>query len=618
MDFDVIIIGGGHAGCEAAYTVSRFGLSVLMIALKKDCVAALSCNCSIGGPGKAHLVREIAAFGGVMPKIADQTVTHRRLINTGKGPAVHALRVQVDKDLYPQFMQNFLENIPNITILEAEAADILAENGCFVGVMLTDGSKISAKKGIITTGTFLNGVTFVGNETKSEGRYGEAPAGHLSRSLLAHGFELGRLKTGTTPRIDAGSIDYDECALQPSDNVQRTYEFDWQEPTYPVRELMPCHLTYTTEETHQIIRDNLSRSALYGGLIVGKGPRYCPSIEDKIVRFADRDRHQIFLEREGWESNTVYPMGISTSLPRDAQELFVYSIPGLKNAKIVRYGYAVEYDFIYPFQLNSTLETKQMFGLYSAGQVNGTSGYEEAAAQGLLAGLNAALSITDQAQFVPGRNQGYLGVLIDDLVTKEIVEPYRLLTSRAEYRLLFRQDNADSRLTHTAQTFGIISANDFARFTKKMDAINSEIARMWNSSPNDIGLKGVVVHKVADWLKRPEISYNDLREFDPIAREHSDWVGTEVDAAIKYDGYIRREIERIEHREDIENRTIPADFNFHSVNGLSNESLHHLERVRPLTLGQASRIAGITPSDILLLSIHLRRGSLQNEVRAAD
>jgi len=612
MDFDVIIIGGGHAGCEAAYTVSRFGLSVMMIALKKECIGALSCNCSIGGPGKAHLVREIAAFGGVMPKIADQTVTHRRLINTSKGPAVHALRVQVDKDLYPQFMQNFLGNIPNITILEAEVAEILAENGNFEGVILTDGSKITAKKGIITTGTFLNGVTFVGDTTKPEGRYGEPPATKLSQSLIDHGFKLGRLKTGTTPRIAVESIDYDECDLQPSDNIERTYEFDWQEPKLPERELMPCHLTYTTEETHQIIRDNLNRSALYGGLIVGKGPRYCPSIEDKIVRFADRDRHQIFLEREGWQSNTVYPMGISTSLPADVQEAFVHSIPGLKNAEIVRYGYAVEYDFIHPFQLNATLHTKQMFGLYTAGQVNGTSGYEEAAAQGLIAGLNAALSITAQAQYIPGREVGYIGVLLDDLVTKELTEPYRLLTSRAEYRLLFRQDNADSRLTRTAQKFGIIPDADFARFSEKMAAISAEIERMNSSSPNDIGLKGVVVHKVADWLKRPEISYDNLREFDEVSRKHSYWVGAEVDVAIKYDGYIRREVERIERQEDLEGRAIPIGFDFRSVNGLSNETLHHLERVQPQTLGQASRIAGITPSDILLLSVHLRRNALRD------
>jgi len=607
MDFDIIVIGGGHAGCEAAYAASKMGQSVLLLALRQNCIANLPCNCSIGGPGKSHLVREIAALGGALPQIADLTVTHRRLLNTGKGPAVHALRVQVDKDLYPKLMLEFLKSQANITIMEAEVTDILTADNRFIGVKTVTGEHISGRAGIITTGTFLNGVTFIGDKTKAEGRYGEPPATKLSSSLKSIGFELGRLKTGTTPRLKADTIDYSVCGLQPSDNIWRTFQFDWQDPVIPNRDLLPCHLTYTTEETHRIIRDNLHRSALYGGLIVGRGPRYCPSIEDKVVRFADRDRHQIFLEREGWESNTVYPMGISTSLPEDVQELFVRSVQGLENVEILRYGYAVEYDFINPNQIKSTLETKHLFGLFSAGQINGTSGYEEAAAQGLLAGVNAALYLKNQPLFVPVREQGYLGVMIDDLVTKEITEPYRLLTSRAEYRLLFRQDNADNRFTFAAHSLGIISDEHFILFKEKSDQIKNEIKRMYTSTPKDVNLPNSTVHNIAEWLRRPEVSYNDLRAYDGKTTEISYWVGAEVEVSIKYDGYIKRETERIKNKGNLEKKIIPEEFDYAFVKGLSNETLYHLDRVRPRTVGQAARIAGITPADILLLEIHLDR-----------
>jgi tRNA uridine 5-carboxymethylaminomethyl modification enzyme len=611
--YDLVIVGGGHAGCEAALAGVRRGVSVALIALRVDTIAQLPCNCSIGGPAKAHLVREVAALGGAMPRVADITVTHSRMLNTSKGPAVQAIRAQVDKELYPLVMQQMLRD-NNVEIIEAEVSDIMVADSVVTGVRLSDGREITSEAVVLATGTFLKGRTFTGSVTAEAGRYGEPPASFLSASLINAGVKLGRFKTGTTPRIDVNTINFENCELQNSSETPLPYEFYWQNPAWPERKLLPCHITYTTENTHEILRANLERSALFGGLISGRGPRYCPSIEDKVVRFPERNRHQVFLEREGWESNLVYPMGISTSMPADVQIEFVHSIPGLENAEIVRPGYAVEYDYIPPDGLWPNLESRIVKGLFCAGQVNGTSGYEEAAAQGLIAGINAVQYIRGEVPVVLQRDEAYIGVLIDDLVTRCPAEPYRMLTSRAEHRLLLRQDNADMRLTDYGHELGLIDDESYQRFCTHRDAITNEINRLNDSSPSDCGIDVASISTAADWLRRPEVTYEDLRACDPKTAEISETTAEQVQTFIKYEGYIKRQGRMVEKQKRLEAWKMPTEINYREIRGLLRESADHLERVRPATLGHAARIPGVTPADISLLMVWITAAKRREKI----
>lgn len=616
--WDIIVVGGGHAGCEAAWAAARRGARTLLIALRLDCLAQLPCNCSIGGPAKAQLVREVAALGGAMPRAADAATTHIRMLNTSKGPAVQAIRAQVDKVRYPAIMREMLDAVPQLDLREGEVASLTTRDGAVTGVTLADGQRCAARAVILTTGTFLNGMTFVGAQTIPAGRFGEPPATQLSASLIENGLRLGRLKTGTTPRIDVATIDFCRCDEQPSSDEALRFQFSWQQPLAPERPLLPCHTTFTTPETHAIIRENLHRSALYGGLITGRGPRYCPSIEDKVVRFAERERHQVFLEREGWDSPLVYPMGISTSLPLEVQEQFVHSIPGLEQARIVRPGYAVEYDFVPPDQLWPSLETKIVPGLFCAGQINGTSGYEEAAAQGMLAGINAGQYLTAADPIILGRDTAFLGVLVDDLVTKGTSEPYRMLTSRAEHRLLLRQDNADLRLADLGWRLGLLSAEAYERFGMKRMAISEELTRLTHLPPGACDLvEGAGLPTVADWLRRPQVHYANLQAVDDVARQVPEDVAFQVETTIKYKGYILRQEQQLVSHQQLEKHLIPPGLDYHSVRGLSHESIDHLTRIRPRSLGQASRIAGVTPADISLLLVWLsamaRRDAVSRE-----
>ncbi|MHB9132342.1 MAG: tRNA uridine-5-carboxymethylaminomethyl(34) synthesis enzyme MnmG [Armatimonadota bacterium] len=616
--WDVIVVGGGHAGCEAAMAAARRGAHTLLVALRLQRLAHMPCNCSLGGPGKAHLLREVAALGGVMPRVADAAATHVRLLNTSKGPAVQAIRAQEDKTRYPAIMRELLDAEPNLELLEGEVAALTVEEGRVTGVQLADGRTFASRAVILTTGTFLNGETFTGDVRTPAGRFGEPPASFLSASLSEHGLRLGRLKTGTTPRIHVDSIEYDRCECQPSDDFPLSFQFDWQQPLRPEHPLLPCHLTYTTGLTHQLIRDNLHRSALYGGLITGRGPRYCPSIEDKVVRFAERERHQVFLEREGWESEIVYPMGISTSLPADVQEMFVHSIPGLEHAEIIRPGYAVEYDYVPPDQLWPSLQTKHISGLFCAGQINGTSGYEEAAALGLLAGINAVQYLRDEEPVVLGRAQAYLGVLVDDLVTKGTEEPYRMLTSRAEHRLILRQDNADLRLADIGARLGLISPEDYISFNTKRDAITTELDRLAATPPGESGVNGDGLASTLEWLRRPESTYAQLRQTDLLAAGTPEDVAFQVETAVKYEGYIRRQERQVVHQRKLDTRTLPMELDYRAIRGLSREGIDHLTRVQPRSIGQAARIPGVTPADISVLLVWMsaveRRGISNNQM----
>jgi tRNA uridine 5-carboxymethylaminomethyl modification enzyme len=579
----------------------------------------MACNCSIGGPAKGHLVREIDALGGQMGLTTDATYTHIRMLNTGKGPAVQAIRAQVDKRLYQATMKRTLESQPNIDLKQGLVERLLVDGDQIKGVLTQTGVKYSARAVIVTTGTFLRGIIHIGEVSFPAGRAGEFPAEQLSHSLRELGFELGRLKTGTTARVHKASIDFSKVEEQPSD--EEPLAFSFMTPRVKREGLLPCWLTYTNERTHEIIRRNLSRSAMYGGRIEGVGPRYCPSIEDKIVKFPDKERHQVFLEQEGWNTDEIYVQGMSTSLPEEVQVEFLRTIPGLENVHVIRPGYAIEYDFVPPTQLKPSLETKIIRGLFLAGQINGTSGYEEAAAQGLIAGINAALMLQGREPLIIDRSEAYIGVMIDDLVTKGVIDPYRLLTSRAEYRLVLRQDNADLRLTPIGRKVGLVSDERWAAFERKASQIAAEIERLRTTfvGPSDtdklamLGLKGIT-RKVSleELLRRPDIRYKDLlalngrRDCLPIDVEE------QVEIQVKYEGYIQRQQEQIEKHRKLETLRIPEDFDYSSVSALSREGREKLMRTRPISIGQAARIPGVTPADISVLMIMLERCRRRN------
>jgi len=618
--YDVIVIGGGHAGCEAALAAARMGCSCLLITMNLDTIANMPCNCSIGGPAKGHVVREIDALGGEMALAADACATHVRMLNTSKGPAVQALRAQVDKAMYHAYMKRVLEQQERLHVKQSTVEELIAEGNRIVGVRTRGGLEYQARAVVMTTGTFLRGLIHVGEKRYPAGRAGEAPAEAASDSLRALGFTLMRLKTGTTARVDARTVDFSKLQIQPSDENPQPFSFMYDK--HPVeRPLLPAWLTHTTPQTHEIIRRNLHRSAMYGGRIQGVGPRYCPSIEDKIVKFPHRDRHNVFLEQEGWNTTELYVQGMSTSLPEEVQLEFLRTLPGLEEVEVMRFGYAIEYDAIVPTQLYPTLESKKIQNLFFAGQINGTSGYEEAAAQGLIAGINAALKVQGREPIVLKRSESYIGVMIDDLVTKGTEEPYRLLTSRAEYRLLLRQDNADMRLTPIGRRCGLVSDERWHLFHVKQQQIKSELQRLSSvvlktapdvqSRLREIGTAELSKPaSLLELLRRPEVTYASLAPLDPERPHLPDKVVEAVEIHAKYDGYIQREELAAARADRLDEVPIPEDLNYAEIRALSREGREKLERVRPRTLGQASRIPGITPADLSLLAVHLKMRQL--------
>jgi tRNA uridine 5-carboxymethylaminomethyl modification enzyme len=600
-NYDVIVIGAGHAGCEAALASARMGFSTCLFTINLDTIAQMSCNPAIGGLAKGHLVREIDALGGEMGKVTDKAGIQFRMLNMSKGPAVWSLRAQADRILYRIVMRRALESQNNLDIKQALIEKIVTENGKIKGVLTSLGILYGAKAVIVTTGTFLKGLIHIGLENFSSGRAGEFPSIGLSNSLNTLGLKMGRLKTGTPPRLDAKTIDFSKTEPQYGDDPPQPFSHSTEKITNPQ---LPCFITYTNSETHQIILNNLDRSPLYSGRIKGIGARYCPSIEDKVVRFSERERHQVFLEPEGLETKEYYANGIPTSLPYDVQVNLVRTILGLEEAEIMRPGYAIEYDFVYPTQLMHTLETKTIDGLFLAGQINGTSGYEEAAAQGLIAGINASLKLQGREPLILGRHEAYVGVLVDDLITKGTNEPYRMFTSRAEYRLLLRHDNADLRLMDKGYEIGLLDKEVYQRFVEKRSLINEELQRLKKARIKIDENKSETLEQI---LKRPEITYKFVDENSPSEKSLSDEIKKQVEIQVKYDGYITRQIEMAERLKKIENRTIPKDFEYTSVNGLSKEILGKLQDVRPANLGQASRIPGVTPAAISLLMITIEK-----------
>ena len=615
MEYDIIVVGGGHAGCEASLSSARLHNKTLLVTGNIKNIADMPCNPSIGGPAKGIIVREIDALGGEMANNIDHSCLQVKMLNTKKGPAVRALRAQGDKITYPKAMLETMKNQENLEIKESLVEDLIVEDNKVKGVVLENGEKIYAKAVVLTTGTYLKAVILRGAKKTVSGPHGERPSKFLSDKLREYGFTIQRLKTGTPQRIDKNSIDYSKTSLEPGDSVPHTFSFD-NTPLYKVEDQVPCHLIYTTKETHKIIMDNLEKSSMYGGYVEGVGPRYCPSIEDKVVRFKDKERHQLFLEPESLYYDDIYIQGFSTSMPEEIQDLMVHSLPGLEHAKILKYAYAIEYDAIDPLQLKQSLETKVLENLFTAGQINGTSGYEEAAGQGLIAGINASRKIHNQEPLILKRNEAYIGVLIDDLVTKGTKEPYRMLTSRAEYRLLLRHDNADLRLREYGHEIGLITEERYQKFLEKKTQIQELINLLkenkitptkdtneYLTSINSTKLlDGITLYEL---LKRPEITFTNIKHFIDI--NYSDEVVEQVEIMDKYEGYIVKANREAEKMLDLEKLKIPEDINYDNVHNLASEARQKLTQVRPTTIAQASRISGVNPADISILMVYLKK-----------
>ena len=624
---DVAVIGGGHAGCEAALAVARMGLSCIMFAVNLDSIAMMPCNPSIGGTSKGHLVREIDALGGEMGKNIDKTYIQSRMLNTGKGPAVHSLRAQADKFRYKETMKHTLEEQPGLKIRQSEVVDIDLEGGKVRGVITAAGAYHPCKAAIICTGTYLNAICIHGEFKAKTGPNGmQSASGGLSEALEAKGLPLRRFKTGTPARVDAKTLDFSKMEEQKGDDHIVPFSFENQAEKI-ARPQLSCYLTYTNEKTHEIIRANLDRSPLFGGVIQGVGPRYCPSIEDKVVRFADKERHQLFLEPEGENTNEYYVQGMSSSLPEDVQRDMLRTIPGMEHVEIMRTGYAIEYDCVDPLELKHTLEIKRFDGLFSAGQFNGSSGYEEAAAQGLIAGINAALKIKGEEPLVIDRSQGYIGVLIDDLVIKGTNEPYRMMTSRAEYRLLLRQDNADLRLTPAGYRVGLVSEERYQALQRKINAIEAETQRLQkvhvSLNANELlrTLSSTELSSgttLAELLKRPEVSYAALAPIDPERPDLPEDVTEQVEIQIRYAGYIDKQIAQVEKFKKLESKRIPENIKYEEIGNLRTEAVQKLSRIKPASVGQASRISGVSPADISVLVIWLEKNRGQRKENDAN
>lgn len=621
-EYDVVVIGAGHAGCEAALAAARMGCETLLLTINLDMVAFMPCNPSIGGPAKGHVVREIDALGGEMGRNIDRTFIQLRMLNTGKGPAVHALRAQADKFLYQHTMKETIEKQEKLTLRQGMVEELIVENGVCTGVITKTGAEYKGKAVVLTTGTYLRGKVIMGELMYESGPNNQQPSVKLSESLRKQGFDLVRFKTGTPPRVHKETIDFSKMEIQPGDEEPKFFSY---ETTDSSNEQLPCWLTYTSGETHEIISSNLHRAPMFSGAIEGTGPRYCPSIEDKIVRFSDKPKHQIFLEPEGLHTSEYYVQGLSTSMPEDVQLRILRSIPGLEQVEMMRTGYAIEYDAVVPTQLWPSLETKRLPGLFTAGQINGTSGYEEAAGQGIMAGINAARKVQGREPVILDRSEGYIGVLIDDLVTKGTSEPYRLLTSRAEYRLLLRHDNADLRLTPIGYEIGLIKPDRYERFLHKKQQVQLEIDRLKSTKVRpepevqqlltEAGT--VVLNNAVDLLslmRRPEITYAHIERLSPSPLELTEDMKEQVEIQIKYEGYIEKQLAHVERLKKMEKKRIPEDIDYKAIHGIANEAKQKLADIRPISIGQASRISGVTPADISILLVYLEH---YNKVTAA-